>query len=357
MRHMSSTRKLVAGLSASVLMLAGAATAHAAPVNVPWSPDTSVDSELEFVSDGVTYYGSLRPAIGEVRGAALLLPGSGPIDRNGNSPEGNITPNTIAYLADALAAKGITTLRFDKIGTGRTGTEGIDTSVPLGFTQQIDTAEAAAAALSDATGISGEKFSVLGHSEGGLTALALADRGVEIGNLGLLAPLAIRYLDLLHAQLDRVLDNVVASGEMTPEEADAERGRVDETIDAIRNGRPVPYPDDEILASVGLSDSGAKFFSEADALDPAVLAAALPADTDVLLTCSEKDLNVSCGQTNRVADALAGRDLQYSRFVNSSHMLSELGPLPATGLDIYAPLPQSSEFRGALDAWADSALS
>jgi hypothetical protein len=38
---------------------------------------------------------------------------------------------------------------------------------------------------------------------------------------------------------------------------------------------------------------------------------------------------------------------------NSSHMLGELGPLPATGYDIYVPLPQSSEFRGVLDEWAD----
>ncbi|WP_089244214.1 alpha/beta fold hydrolase [Rhodococcoides kyotonense] len=353
---MSVSRGLVAGLSASLLLFAGGATATAAPIDVPWSPDAAVDTEVEFVSDGITFYGSLRPAIGESRGAALLLPGSGPIDRNGNAAAGNITPNTISYIADALAQRGITTLRFDKIGTGRTGTEGLDPANLPGFTEQVDAAEAAAALLSDKTGATGDNFAVLGHSEGGLTALALADRGVDVGNLGLLAPLSIRYFDLLHAQLNRNLDLAVSTGQATPADADQVRARLDETITALRAGEPLPYPDDEFLAPVGFDDASAEFLTEADALDPAVLAGALPSSTDVLLTCSDKDLNVSCGQTDVLAEALAGTDVDYARFANSSHMLSELGPLPATGFDIYAPLPQSSEFRGALDAWADSAF-
>lgn len=354
MPHMTLIRRFVAGLSVSFLALAGGATAQAAPIDVPWSPDSAVDADVEFLSGGVTYYGSLRPAVGERRGAALLLPGSGPIDRNGNASAANINPNTISYIADALAQRGITTLRFDKIGSGRTGTVGLDPSDPPGFSEQVDAAEVALGVLKERSGTDAPV--VLGHSEGGLTALALTERTADVGALALLAPLSVRYFDLLHAQLNRNFDNAVASGQLTVGDADALRGRLDETIAALRQGRALPYPDDEVLTSVGFDAVTAKFLTEADAVDPAALAGALPSGTDVLLTCSDKDLNVSCGQTDILFEALAGTDVDYARFANASHMLGELGPLPATGLDIYAPLPQSSEFRGALDSWIDRVL-
>ena len=119
------TRRVIAALSASLLLIGGsAAAAQAAPINVPWSPDAALDSEVEFTSGDVTYYGSFRAPVGEVRGAALLLPGSGPTDRNGN--QDGITPNTLAYTADVLAERGVATLRYDKFGSGRTGMAGLD---------------------------------------------------------------------------------------------------------------------------------------------------------------------------------------------------------------------------------------
>jgi hypothetical protein len=52
--------------------------------------------------------------------AALLLPGSGPTDRNGDQPPA-LTPHTLTKIADVLADEGVASLRFDKYGTGRTG--------------------------------------------------------------------------------------------------------------------------------------------------------------------------------------------------------------------------------------------
>ncbi|MDX8141560.1 hypothetical protein SK854_05510, partial [Lentzea sp. BCCO 10_0061] len=55
---------------------------------------------------------------GERLPAALLLPGSGPTDRDGNQPP-SLTPNTLRDLATALDRDRVVTLRFDKYGTGR----------------------------------------------------------------------------------------------------------------------------------------------------------------------------------------------------------------------------------------------
>src|SRR5436305_7678458 len=45
----------------------------------------------------------------------LIIPGSGPTDRDGNNPLG-VTAAPYRLLAEALAAKGVSTLRADKRG-------------------------------------------------------------------------------------------------------------------------------------------------------------------------------------------------------------------------------------------------
>lgn len=338
-------------MSASLLLIGcSVAVAQAAPINVPWSPDASPDSEVEFTSGDATYYGSFRTPVGDIRGAALLLPGSGPTDRNGN--QDGITPNTLAYTADILAAHGVATLRYDKFGSGRNGLANLDSADPPSYTDQVDAAEAALNVLRERTGVASDDLAVLGHSEGSLTALSLKERGVDFGPVALLAPPALRYLDLLSAQLNAAFDRAVAGGQMTPEAASAERARLAESIEALRAGQPLPYPEDPTLAPLGINPINASFLSEIDAVDPTAIAATLAPSTDVLLTCSAKDLNVSCHQIDGLYDALAGTDVEYARFANASHTLGELGPLRATSFDLYVPLPVSSEFRGALGRWA-----
>ncbi len=79
--------------------------------------------EISFTVDGTTTYGTLTIPAHRPRQnmpAALLLPGSGPTDRNGDQPPA-LTPHTLTKIADVLADEGVASLRFDKYGTGRTG--------------------------------------------------------------------------------------------------------------------------------------------------------------------------------------------------------------------------------------------
>jgi len=94
------------------------------------------------------------------RAVALILPGSGPTDRDGNNPFGL---NTDAYrlLAEGLAAQGITTARIDKRGIGES--EGDPNAVSFAEYRE-DTAAWIAALDADCVWL-------IGHSEGSLLAV------------------------------------------------------------------------------------------------------------------------------------------------------------------------------------------
>ncbi|WP_232284794.1 alpha/beta hydrolase family protein [Rhodococcus sp. R1101] len=350
---MRNVRRWIGAAAVPVLVLAGgvtlAGTAAALPDTGSVTVSTGSDSPVTFEAAGTTFHGSLRSPDGATVAAALLLPGSGPTDRNGNQP--GAAADTLVRSADALAAHGIASLRFDKIGAGRTGlgTYTPETVGEYGFTEQVDHAEAAVRLLSERTGVAAEDILVLGHSEGGLTALALADRGIGSG-FALLAPLPMRYLDLLSAQLTALAD----SGQLGAD-TDAVRAELPRTVESLRTTGTVPADQHPVVAQLGLNAANAKFLSEADELDPVELAARLAADTPVLLTCSDKDLNISCAQVEPLRAALAHTDLQFEHFATANHGLEELGPLQPGPADLIALLPVSSEFSAAVDRWAERA--
>jgi predicted alpha/beta hydrolase len=68
------------------------------------------------VPDGTLRGTWLAPA-GAPGAAAVIVAGSGPTDRDGNSPLG-ISASTYRMLAEALGAQGIATVRYDKRGLG-----------------------------------------------------------------------------------------------------------------------------------------------------------------------------------------------------------------------------------------------
>src|SRR4029077_16826334 len=84
----------------------------------------SVEEDICFDVDGTATHGTLRvPAhrVGRRLAAALVRPGSGRVDRNGDVPGLNLTPRPLALIAEVLAELGVMSLRFDKYFTGRTG--------------------------------------------------------------------------------------------------------------------------------------------------------------------------------------------------------------------------------------------
>lgn len=129
--------------------------------------------------------------------ALILVPGSGPTDRDGNNPAG-VAGSVYRQLAEQLAAKGVTTLRIDKRGM---------------FGSKAAIADGNAVTIADYAGdvqgwarflrARGKRSCVwlAGHSEGGLVALAAAQQRAGICGLVLLSVPGRPLGTVLRAQL------------------------------------------------------------------------------------------------------------------------------------------------------------
>lgn len=128
---------------------------------------------LELQLPDATLRGTLeQPLTTEPVVAALIIAGSGPTDRDGNSKLIPGANNSLKMLAQELAAQGVLTLRYDKRGVGESEWLQADES-KLRLDSFVNDADAWIAEL-ERRGFA--KPFVIGHSEGALLATLLAQR-------------------------------------------------------------------------------------------------------------------------------------------------------------------------------------
>lgn len=137
----------------------------------------------------------IRPAEGQP--LVLIVPGSGPTDRDGNNPLG-VTAASYRLLSEALGQRGIGTLRIDKRGMfGSAGAIADANDVTIdAYTDDVSSWVGSAR---EATGR--ECIWLLGHSEGGLVALAAAQSVNDLCGVILLAALGRSMGDTIRAQI------------------------------------------------------------------------------------------------------------------------------------------------------------
>ena len=180
--------------------------------------------------------------------AALLIAGSGSVDHDGNGPK--MKPATLKKLSDALVARKIATLRYDKRGAGG-WKPAFGRPEDFRFKDYVDDA----ASLVNYLRSSG-RFShvvVVGHSEGGLVAILTAQR-LPIDRLVLLVTAARRQGDLVKDELQKKLPPDVYAP-------------IASAIDAIMAGQIVDPPPHGLEIPPAMQPSIASAFTE-DPIEP-----------------------------------------------------------------------------------------
>lgn len=151
-------------------------------------------TEQDIIHNGLA--GSLIPATGGKPGPmVLILPGSGPVDRDGNAP--GMDTDNLKLLARGLADLGISSLRIDKRGVGESYAAGPRIE-DLRFGTYVDDAVQWLAFLRGRSDVS--KLFVLGHSEGALVG-TLAAKKTSVDGLILLEGAGKPIAEVLERQL------------------------------------------------------------------------------------------------------------------------------------------------------------
>jgi hypothetical protein len=136
----------------------------------------SVFSESEVILKTSTgeIYGTLAiPNNVKTSPVVLIIAGSGPTDRDGNSPIMGLQTNAYKMLSEGLAKKGISSVRFDKRGISKSKLA-MTSESDVRFETFINDVVAWIALLKSDNRFS--KIYILGHSEGSLIGMIAAEQ-------------------------------------------------------------------------------------------------------------------------------------------------------------------------------------
>lgn len=237
---------------------------------------------------------------------ALLLPGSGPINRDGDHRR--LPLGIQRHLAAALAGAGIAVARYDRRGVGESTGEFLRT----GFFDNVDDAAAVFAALRDDPVVDAGRMFLVGHSEGALTAVALAARGVPVAGLVLLSAPGRTGAEVLRWQAGRLLPMLPA-----PVRLVLRLTRTDLVTKVARNHEKILATDKDV-AWVGGQRLNARWFREFLRYDPRPDLARV--DAPILALTGDKDLQTDPADLPVIA-AHAGGPVRTGVLPDVTHVL------------------------------------
>lgn len=276
----------------SLALVAALAAAPETPVSLPSQP--------------APLHGTLLTPEGAPKAVAVMLPGSGPTDRNGEGP-GNRSAST-RLMAEALAGQGIATLRMDKRGVGESRAA-MTAEADVRFDTMVEDALAWTAEAVRQTGL--PCAWLVGHSEGALVALVAAQRAeAPICGLVLVAGAGRPAGDVLREQLNASLPDAL--------KPDAMRA-----LDDLEAGRTTQAP--EALAAV-FRPSVQPYLMSWLPLDPAKLAADYGGP--ILIVQGDHDIQIPISDAERIAAAQPRAEL--ARFEGMNHVL-KIAPADRAG--------------------------
>ena len=263
----------------------------------------------------------------------LIVPGSGPTDRDGNSPLG-VKAAPYRLLAEALAQRGLSTVRIDKRGMFASG-GAIPDANDVTISDYASDVHAWVDVIKAKTGAT--CVWVLGHSEGGLVALAAAQKPAGLCGLILVSTPGRPLGEVLREQLKANPANAPLLG-------DAEGA-----ISKLERGSHVDVSSMHPALQRLFAPAVQNFLVSTMSLDPATLLKAYSGP--VLLVQGNKDLQVSVEDAQRLGRASASAKVVVLPDVN--HVLKTVSSgTPGANLAAYAD-PGLPVATSVVDAIAD----
>lgn len=196
-RHFASLSFLLAMAACEAASQPAFAASELASGSTP-STSTSAPSVLAISThDAGTLRGTLLPATLGKSPLAIIIPGSGPTDQDGNGPF--VKTDTYRLLANGLQGAGISSLRIDKRGMFSSASNGVD---PNAVSLEAYGRDMRAWINEMAPRSASKCVWLIGHSEGGLVAIATAaESSTGICGIILLASPGRRLSDVMRQQL------------------------------------------------------------------------------------------------------------------------------------------------------------
>ncbi len=160
------------------------------------------DEQVRIQSTGFSLAATISKPAGttaEPSPALILLPGSGPVDRD----EAVAGIPIFAQLANALADAGFLVVRYDKRGIGQSGGRAEAATI----SDYADDARAVVRFLEKRKDVDKRRIVIIGHSEGGLVGMVAADRdGKKVAALALVGTPGTAGGELVLEQQRHLLD-------------------------------------------------------------------------------------------------------------------------------------------------------
>jgi pimeloyl-ACP methyl ester carboxylesterase len=254
----------IMNLLAALLLSASSTAAPAIPVQI----------EISAPGPAGALKGTLLSPSDKGAPVVLMIPGSGAVDRDGNSPQG-LKAASLRLLAEGLAGHGIASVRIDKRGMygSAAATPDANAVTISGYAADVHSWVESVRLRTGAKCVW-----VLGHSEGGLVALAAGRDGTDICGL-VLVSVAGRPIG---AVLSEQLKSNPANAPILDQALSA--------IAALEAGRHVdPAPLDPALLPL-FRPAVQDFLIDEMALDPTKLIASF--HKPVLILQGERDIQI-----------------------------------------------------------------